>query len=186
MNGHSHHFRLLVVHINSISAVKMQLKLLYRSNRFTLQVMQAMLSANKFLNMSTIVDVVVADKNLSTMLRGVKAAGLEIELSKTGPFTVFAPSEMAFGKLAQGQLAELLKPENKVQLTGLLQQHVVEGKNNFKDFTDGQKLKTLSGKELDVKVSNGTVTINGAKIQGRDHDASNGVVHSLDAVLSAN
>ncbi|HRG92284.1 MAG TPA: fasciclin domain-containing protein [Chitinophagaceae bacterium] len=136
--------------------------------------------------MSTIVDVVVADKNLSTMLRGVKAAGLETELSKTGPFTVFAPSEMAFGKLAQGQLTDLLKPENKIELTGLLQQHVVEGKTNFKDFTDGQKLKTLSGKELLVKVINGTVTINGARIQGRDHDASNGVVHSLDAVIAAN
>lgn len=148
--------------------------------------MQAILSANKLLNMSTIVDVVVADKNLSTLLRGVKAAGLENELSKTGPYTVFAPSEMAFGKLAQGELTELLKPENKIKLTSLLQQHVVEGKKNFKDFTDGQKLKTISGKELDVKVSNGTVTINGAKIQGRDNDASNGVVHSMDAVIAAN
>jgi uncharacterized surface protein with fasciclin (FAS1) repeats len=53
--------------------------------------------------MSTIVDVVVADKNLATMLRGVKAAGLENVLSKPGPYTVFAPSEMAFGKLPDGK-----------------------------------------------------------------------------------
>lgn len=133
--------------------------------------------------MSNVVDVVVADKNLATMLRGLKATDLETELSKAGPYTVFAPSEMAFGKLAQGELAELLKPENKIKLTGILNNHVVEGKTNFKDFTDGQKLKTLAGKELEVKVSGSRVTVGGASIQGRDNDASNGVVHSLDKVL---
>jgi len=136
--------------------------------------------------MSNIVDVVVADKNLATMSKSVKAVGLETELVKTGPFTVFAPSEIAFGKLASGVLADWLKPENKIKLTGILNYHVVEGKNNFKDLKDGQKLKTLEGKELDVKVSNGDVTINGAKVQGRDKEASNGIVHSLDTVLSVN
>ena len=133
--------------------------------------------------MSNIVEVVVADKNLATMMRSVKAAELGIELSKTGPYTVFAPTDLAFGKLASGEITELLKPENKVQLTDLLTYHIVEGKTNFKDFKDGQKLKTINGKELDVKVSNGNVTINGAKVQGRDSEASNGVVHSVDAVL---
>lgn len=133
--------------------------------------------------MSTIVDVVVADKNMVTWMRGVTAAGLETELSKSGPFTVFAPSEIAFGKLAPGELAELLKPENKIKLTSLLKNHIVEGKTDFKDFTDGQQLRTLGGQDLEVKVSNGTVTIHGATIQGRDHPASNGVVHSLDAVI---
>ena len=133
--------------------------------------------------MSNIVDVVVADKNLATMLRSVKAAGLETELSKTGPFTVFAPTDMAFGKLAAGELAELLKPENKVKLAGILNYHVVEGTTHFKDLKDGQKLKTISGKELSVKVVNGDVSINGAKLQGRDHDASNGVVHSVDKLI---
>src|SRR5947207_12798110 len=136
--------------------------------------------------MLNIVDVVVADKNLVTMSKSVKAAGLETELTKTGPFTVFAPSETAFGKLASGVLTDWLKPENKIKLTGILKHHVVKGTNNFKDFKDGQKLKTLDGKELDVKVSNGNVTINGARVQGRDSEATNGVVHSLDTVMSAN
>jgi uncharacterized surface protein with fasciclin (FAS1) repeats len=134
--------------------------------------------------MSNIVEVVVADKNLATMLRGVKAAGLENELSKAGPFTVFAPTDIAFGKLAQGEMTELLKPENKIKLADILNYHVVEGKTEFKDFKDGQKLKTLSGKQLDVKVSNGTVSINGSKVMGRDNQAANGVVHSLDKVMS--
>ena len=136
--------------------------------------------------MSNIVDVVVADKNFATMLRGVKAAGMEVELSKAGPYTVFAPSEMAFGKMPQGALTELLKPENKIKLTGILNNHVIEGKKSFKDLTDGEKLKTLGGKELSVKVINGKVTINGAVIQGRDNEASNGVVHSLDTVITTN
>jgi len=146
--------------------------------------MRIILSADKLKNMSNIVDVVVADKNLATMSRGVKAAGLEVELSKAGPFTVFAPTDIAFGKLAAGEMAELLKPENKVKLSDILNYHVVEGKTNFKDLKDGQRLKTINGKELDVKVSNGNVTINGAKLQGRDNEATNGVVHSLDAILA--
>jgi uncharacterized surface protein with fasciclin (FAS1) repeats len=136
--------------------------------------------------MSNIVDVVVADKNLSTMLRGIKAAGMEIELGKPGPYTIFAPSEMAFGKLPKGDLLFLLKPENKTALTAIMNGHVVEGKNSFKDFTDGQKLRTLGGKELEVRVSNGSVTINGATIQGRDNDGSNGTVHSMDKLITAN
>jgi|SRR5579862_854336 len=136
--------------------------------------------------MSNIVDVVVADKNLATMLRTVKAAGLETELSKKGPYTVFAPTDIAFGKLASGELTEWLKPENKVKLTDFLNYHVVNGKTNFNDFKDGQKLKTIHGKELDVKVSNGNVTINGAKVYGQDSEASNGVVYSMETVISEN
>lgn len=148
--------------------------------------MQIILSADKFQNMSNIVDVVVADKNLATMLKSVKAAGLETELGKTGPFTIFAPTDLAFGKLATDKMTELLKPENKVKLADILNYHIVRGKTNFKDLKDGQKLKTLDGKELNVKISNGNVTINGAKVQSRDGEASNGVVHSLDTVISVN
>jgi uncharacterized surface protein with fasciclin (FAS1) repeats len=134
--------------------------------------------------MMNIVEVVVADKNLATLLKSFKAVQLENELSKTGPFTIFAPTDLAFGKLANGELTELLKPENKVKFTDILNHHVVKGKTNFKDLVNGQKLKTVNGKELSVEVKNGTVTINGAKIQGRDMEGSNGVVHSMDKVLT--
>jgi uncharacterized surface protein with fasciclin (FAS1) repeats len=169
--------------VSLLNGCNAQIKNTYPFNRSTLQIMQTILFAVKHNHMSNIVDVVVADKNLSTLLRGVKAAGMENELSKSGPFTVFAPSEMAFGKLAQGELTDLLKPENKIKLTGLLNNHVVEGRNLFKDFKDGQKLKAVSGMELLVKVIGNQVTLNGAAIQARDHEASNGVVHSLSAVL---
>jgi uncharacterized surface protein with fasciclin (FAS1) repeats len=148
--------------------------------------MQIILSANQFHYMRNVVEVVVADRNLATLLKSFKAAQLETELSKAGPFTVFAPTDLAFGKLAEGKMTELLKPENKIKLTDILNQHVVEGKTNFKDLVDGQKLKSVSGKELSVEVKNGAVTINGARIQSRDMEASNGVVHSMDKVILAN
>ena len=136
--------------------------------------------------MSNIVEVVVADKNLATFLKSFRVTRLEEELTKPGPFTVFAPTDLAFGKLAAGELTELMKPENKIKLTDILHQHVVQGKTNFKDLADGQKLKTVSGKELKVEVKNGAVSINGARIQGKDMEASNGVVHSLDKVIQIN
>lgn len=117
------------------------------------------------------------------MLKSVKAAGLETELGKKGPFTVFAPTDMAFGKLAEGELKELFKPENKVKLADIINYHVVEGATHMKELKDGQKLKTLSGKQLDVKIHNGDITINGSKLQGQDHEASNGVVYSIDKVI---
>ena len=70
--------------------------------------------------MSNIVDVVVVDQNLTTMSKSVKAAGLETELAKQGPFTVFAPSEMAFGKLGSGVLTDWMNPENKIKFAGVL------------------------------------------------------------------
>ena len=126
------------------------------------------------------------DKNLTTMLRSVKAAGMETILEAKGPFTVFAPSEMAFGKLTQGTLAGLLKPENKIQLNELLAHHIVNGARHFKDFTDGQQLKTLGGTTLTVKVKATGTTVNGASLQRRDAEASNGVLHSLDKVITEN
>ena len=63
--------------------------------------------------MPKITEMVAADKNLSTLLRGVKAAGMETALNQEGPFTVFAPSESAFGKLPQGELPFLLLPTRR-------------------------------------------------------------------------
>lgn len=136
--------------------------------------------------MSNIVEVVDSDRNLGTLHRSFKATQLKTDLTQAGPFTVFAPTDLAFGKLPAGEMTDLLKPENRVKLTGILNQHIVEGKTNFKDLMDGQKLKTINGKELTVQVKNGDVTINGSTIQSRDIEASNGVVHSLDKIIAVN
>ncbi|HEX6334009.1 MAG TPA: fasciclin domain-containing protein [Flavisolibacter sp.] len=133
--------------------------------------------------MSNITQVVNSEKNMTTFKRGVVASGLDQVLSGTGPFTVFAPSDLAFGKMEAGAIEDLLKPESKTTLTDLLNHHVVAGKISYKDLKDGDKLKSLNGKELSVKVVNAKVSIDDAVIQNRDVATSNGVIHSLDSVL---
>ena len=138
--------------------------------------------------MSTILQLANADRNLSTLIKGLKASNLEEQLNGVGPFTILAPVNLAFGNLNPPDTFDnmIKQSTNNSKLSDILTYHVITGKKLLRDFKDGQKLKTLSGKELKVKVSNGDVTINGAKLQGRDSEASNGVVHSLDTVMSVN
>lgn len=133
--------------------------------------------------MANIVDVIVADRNLATMGRSVKAAGLDTVWAQQGPLTIFAPNDLAFGKLPAGKMQRLMLADNREMLTALLNHHVVEGLTPYADLKDGQKLITTNGRQLSVKVLDGVVTINDARVQGRDSEASNGVVHSLDTVI---
>ncbi len=136
--------------------------------------------------MSNITQVVNEDKHMTTLKKSVVAAGLDKVLSGTGPFTVLAPSDVPFEKLDKGVLDNLLKQENKAKLADVLNHHVVSGKINFKDLKDGEKLKTVNGKELSVHVKDGHITIGNAKIQGHDVQTSNGVIYSLDTVMIKN
>ena len=133
--------------------------------------------------MSNITQVVNTDKNMTSLKKGIHATDLDQVWSGTGPFTVFAPSDTAFGKLEAGTLEELLKPENKVKLTALLQHHVVAGKISVKDMKDGDILKSLDGKELRVSLADGKATVDGSVIQNRDVASSNGIMHFIDTVL---
>jgi uncharacterized surface protein with fasciclin (FAS1) repeats len=136
--------------------------------------------------MSNITQVVNAEKNMTTLKKSVIASGLDNVLSGEGPFTVFAPSDIAFEKMEKGVLGSLLKPENKTKLADLLNYHVVSGKVNFKDLKDGAKLKTINGRILHVHVKDGHVKIEDASILSHDLSSSNGVIHSLNAVMIKN
>jgi uncharacterized surface protein with fasciclin (FAS1) repeats len=133
--------------------------------------------------MSNVVEVVGADKYLATMASSVEAAGLDVLLSQKGPFTLFAPTDMAFSKLEPGRMARLMKEENLEKLIELLVHHVVEGITNYNDFKDNQLLVTANGRGLKVKIADGRVTINGATIHFRENIATNGVVYLLDTVI---
>jgi uncharacterized surface protein with fasciclin (FAS1) repeats len=133
--------------------------------------------------MSTILQIANADRNLSSLMKGLKAANLEETLNGAGPFTILAPINLAFGNLAPDSLDDLIgKPANNDKLSAMLTYHVLSEKRLLKDFSNGQKLKTVNGKELLVTVKDGEVRINGAKILARDRQGSNGVIHSIDAV----
>lgn len=134
--------------------------------------------------MSNITQVVNTDKNLKTLKKGVHSSDLDQLLSSTGPFTFFAPSDLAFEKLEPGLMRNLLEPQNKLRLTDLLNNHIVSGVVAFKNLKDGDTLNTINGKKLTVEVKNGAVNIGGAVILGRDAKITNGVMHSTDTVFT--
>ena len=130
-----------------------------------------------------IVDTASAAGSFKTLVTAVKAAGLVGTLKGKGPFTVFAPTDEAFAKLPNGTLDNLLKPENKKQLVAILTYHVVPGKVMSKDLA-GQKTmaKSVEGSEIAVDATNG-VKVDNAKVVKADIQASNGVIHAVDAVI---
>ena len=131
-----------------------------------------------------IVDNAVLASNVTTLVTAVKAAGLVETLKSPGPFTVFAPTNIAFGKLPAGTVESLVKPENKGQLTSILTYHVVAGRLTSADLTDGLTLTTVEGKTLKFARMNGMLMINGsAMIETPDVLSSNGVTHVIDTVL---
>ena len=142
-----------------------------------------MVGGAKMVPSKNIVENAAGSADHTTLVAAVKAAGLAETLSGTGPFTVFAPTNEAFAKLPAGTVDNLLKPEMKKDLTGILTYHVVAGKLMAADLKDGQKLKTVQGGELLVSVKGGKVMINGANVTIADVVSSNGVTHVIDAVL---
>ncbi len=129
-----------------------------------------------------IVGLAVATESLSTLVSALKAAGLVETLQGDGPFTVFAPTNDAFAALPEGTLDNLLKPENKDQLTAILTYHVVSGNVMSTDLSDGMKAATVNGAEVTISTTNG-VQVNGANVTTADVKAANGVVHIIDAVI---
>ncbi len=135
-----------------------------------------------------IIQNAVHSKDHTTLVAAVKAAGLVETLEGKGPFTVFAPTNAAFGKLPAGTVDNLVKPENKATLTKVLTYHVVPGRLTASDLTDGKMLKTVEGEELTVKKDGGRIRIIDAKgetsmVTISNVNQSNGVIHVVDTVL---
>lgn len=135
-----------------------------------------------------IIQNAVNSKDHTTLVAAVKAAGLVSTLEGKGPFTVFAPTNSAFGKLPAGTVDNLVKPENKPALTRILTYHVVPGRLEASSLSDRKKLKTVEGEELTVKRSGDKVMIIDAKgdsaaITIPNVNQSNGVIHVVDTVL---
>ena len=130
-----------------------------------------------------IIELIVANGAFTKLVSAAKAAGLTDTLKGAGPFTLFAPSDEAFKKLPEGTLANLLKPENKAELTRILTYHVVSGNVPSSALT-GKKFskKSVEGAELRFDGMDG-LTVNGVKIVTPDSNASNGVIHVIDTVM---
>ncbi len=135
--------------------------------------------------MLDIVDTAAGNKDFSTLVAAVQAAGLVETLKSKGPFTVFAPTNAAFAKLPAGTVESLLKPENKATLVKILTYHVVSGKVLAADVVklSGKMVKTVQGSDVTVTVADGKVKVNDSNVIATDIETSNGVIHVIDTVL---
>jgi uncharacterized surface protein with fasciclin (FAS1) repeats len=128
-----------------------------------------------------IVDTAVANGNFTTLVAAVQAAGLVDTLKSEGPFTVFAPTDDAFAALPEGTVEALLN--DIPTLTDILLYHVVPGKVMAADVVNLSSADTALGKPVAIRVEDGNVFINDAQVVITDVEASNGVIHVIDAVL---
>ena len=133
--------------------------------------------------LADIVDTAAAADGFQTLVAAVKAADLVETLKGAGPFTVFAPTDEAFGKLPDGTLDDLLKPESKERLSAILTYHVVPGKVLAADVVNLTAAKTVQGQEVAISVEDGNVKVDGANVTATDIECSNGVIHVIDAVI---
>ncbi len=134
--------------------------------------------------------------NLTTLVKAVQAADLTATLSGTGPFTVFAPTNEAFQRLAPGTLDQLMKPEQKASLAKLLTYHVVAGKLDAEALKKQVEagggtatLTTVEGQPLKATLENGALVltdVGGGKsyVTQYDVEQSNGIVHVVNGVLA--
>ena len=134
-------------------------------------------------SMKDIVKVAVGSPDHTTLVSALKQADLVDVLANPGPFTVFAPTNEAFNKLPKGTLDDLMKTEKKTDLQNILQYHVTTSSLKADYFKDGQTIGMVNGDNITVSVKDGKVTLNGSANIVASVQASNGMVHIIDAVL---
>jgi uncharacterized surface protein with fasciclin (FAS1) repeats len=142
-----------------------------------------------------IIENAVNSQDHTTLVAAVKAAGLVDILKGAGPFTVFAPTNEAFGKLPKGTVESLVKPENKAALTKILTYHVVAGRWDanaiaqlIKDGNGTAELKTVSGGILKASMKGNKLVLTDEKggmstVTIKNVYQSNGVIHVVDTVV---
>lgn len=130
---------------------------------------------------ANIVQTAVAAGQFTTLASLLEQAGLAKTLQGKGPFTVFAPTDAAFAKVPKSTLSSLAK--DKKALQGVLLYHVVAGKVPAAKVVKLKSAKTVNGQSVSIRVRNGNVFVNGAKVTTPDVMASNGVIHVIDKVL---
>jgi uncharacterized surface protein with fasciclin (FAS1) repeats len=130
-----------------------------------------------------IVDTAVAAGSFKTLAKALQAADLVETLKGAGPFTVFAPTDEAFAKLPAATLNDLLKPENKAKLRRILTYHVVAGRTSSSEVVKLRSAKAVSGDTIGIETSAAAVLVDGARVVKTDVQASNGLIHVIDAVM---
>jgi len=163
--------------------------------KLSVMLFAVVLSMSAFSQGKDVVDIAIGSADHTTLVAAVKAADLVTTLKGKGPFTVFAPTNAAFGKLPAGTVESLLKPENKAQLAKILTYHVVSGNLDaaavvaaIKSGNGKAVLTTVSGGKLTGSMENGKVKLTdetgkSAFVTTADLKGTNGVVHVIDGVV---
>jgi len=130
----------------------------------------------------TIMDIAASNPSLTSIVRLLKAAGLDTTLSSQGSFTLFAPTNAAVSALPARAQEMLQKPENRDRLKMILSYHILPNAVAANALSAGE-VTTLADRPVTVQIKNGNVKINGATITIADIQASNGVIHVVDRVI---
>jgi len=133
-------------------------------------------------NTKNLVDTAAANGSFKTFGKAIERAGMSDTLRGVGPFTIFAPTDAAFDKLPSGKLDNLFKPENKEELTSLLNYHVVSGRKLVADIGKWETAKTVNGQSAPITMAKDQVSIDGALVTSADIGSSNGILHAIDKV----
>ncbi len=130
-----------------------------------------------------IVQTAASSEQHTTLVTAVKAAGLVDALSNAGPFTVFAPTNEAFDKLPKGTVDNLLNPENKSQLSEILEYHTYVGVLRENLLTDGREFEQVSAHKIKISHRGDKIFVNDVAEIIASIPTSNGMIHVIDAVL---
>lgn len=134
------------------------------------------------LDPTNIVSIAIASKDHATLVAALEAADYVTAAAASGPLTVFAPTDGAFGKLPAGTVESLVKPENQAKLKEILKYHVTTSALDIKDLKDGEPLAMANGAKTMIRITDGKMMVNDANVIATVR-ASNGIVHVIDAVL---
>jgi len=129
-----------------------------------------------------LIDAAAANGSFKTFGQAVEKAALGDTLRGPGPFTVFAPTDAAFEKLPPGKLEHLFKPENKEELVGVVNYHVLKGQKSSADIGKWNSARMVQGQSAPITHTDGKVSIDGAQVVVADVASSNGVIHGIDKV----
>jgi uncharacterized surface protein with fasciclin (FAS1) repeats len=131
---------------------------------------------------NNLVNVLQEAGEYQTLLTALEATGLTQPLAVDGPFTLFAPTDAAFDALPEGQLDQLMQDPESLQ--ALLAYHIVPGEVTSAELSGMESAETAFGLPLQVQSEGGGIQVEGANVVTADMDAANGVIHSLDQVMS--
>jgi uncharacterized surface protein with fasciclin (FAS1) repeats len=133
-----------------------------------------------------LISLAKSSPNLSTFAALVEAAGIAKAITPEGKYTIFAPTNQAFGSMEQAELERLMQPENKTELVKILQLHILPNEVASTRFEDNQRIKASEDQNINITRDATTqeVTIGGASIVRSDVEASNGVLHVIDGIIT--